>query len=241
MPRRPHLNLAGLPLHVIQRGNNRAACFFSEDDYRFYLYWLRRIAVHEGCRIHARVLMTNHIHLLLTPDRPEGVSRLMQTLGRRYVQYVNRTYRRSGTLREGRFKASLVDADNFLVKCYRYIETNPGRAGMVARPAEYPRSSGRGHFLGEGDDLVSAHAAYLALDKHEAKRRQAYAALCRVDLDEEDFNAIRASVNAGRMLGGERFREEISAALGMRVDPPPRGRPTHGSGGFAGEQGTLGF
>ncbi len=241
MPRRPRIALPGLPLHVVQRGNNRSACFFADDDYRFYLHWLRRIAEREGCRIHAWVLMTNHVHLLLTPGGADGASRLMQTLGRRYVQYINRTYRRSGTLWEGRFKASLVDADEYLLKCYRYIETNPVRAGMVAHPADYRWSSARSHFLGEPDDLLSDHPGYLALGGNENERRENYAALCRVDLDEEDMAAIRKSADTGQVLGSERFAAEIGAALGVRLAPAPRGRPKRGSGGFAGDQGSLEF
>ena len=239
MPRRPRIALPGLPQHVVQRGNNRGACFFAEDDYRFYLYWLRRIAEREGCRIHAWVLMTNHVHLLLTPDGVDNVPRLMQTLGRRYVQYINRSYRRSGTLWEGRYKASLVDADEYLLKCCRYIETNPVRAGMVAHPADYPWSSARCHFLGERNELLHDHPCYLALGKDEKERRENYAAICRVDLDEEDLTAIRKSSVAGQVLGGERFAAQIGEALGLRLAPAPRGRPKRGGGGLAGEQTDL--
>src|ERR1700689_5382550 len=130
MPRRRRVNLSGLPFHIVQRGNNRAACFFAEEDYRFYLHWLRLLSVKHHCSVHAYVLMTNHVHLLLTPEHPQGISRLVQGLGRRYVQYVNRFYKRSGTLWEGRFKASVVQAAEYLLRCYRYIELNPVRAGM---------------------------------------------------------------------------------------------------------------
>ena len=128
--------LAGVPAHVIQRGNNRDACFFHEDDYRFYRQCLAEACRRYGVDLHAYVLMTNHTHLLMTPACPEGISRVMQSLGRRFVQYMNKTYRRTGTLWESRHKASLVDAERYLLACYRYIELNPVRAGMVEHPAD---------------------------------------------------------------------------------------------------------
>ena len=137
MPRKPRMYLAGVPCHVVQRGNNRAACFFTDDDYAFYREVLadasRRYRVH----VHAYVLMTNHVHLLLSPQTVDGVSRVMQSVGRRYVQYVNKRYRRCGTLWESRHKASLVDAERYLLACYRYIELNPVTASMVPHPGDY--------------------------------------------------------------------------------------------------------
>ncbi len=115
----------------MQRGHNRAACFFAEEDYRFYLHWLKLGAEKYGCAVHAYVLMTNHVHLLLTPDAPNGNSQLMQSQGRRYAQYVNRFYKRSGSVREGRFKSSLIQAEDYLLACCRYIELNPVRGDMV--------------------------------------------------------------------------------------------------------------
>lgn len=137
MPRRARLLLPNVPLHVIQRGNNRQACFFADDDYRRYLDWLEEYAGKCGCRVHAYVLMTNHVHLLLSADSAGGVGALMKALGQRYVQYINRTYRRSGTLWEGRFRSCLTQDETYLLACQRYIELNPVRAAMVAHPAEY--------------------------------------------------------------------------------------------------------
>ena len=128
-------------LYVIQRGNNRQACFYADQDYQFFLEWLGKYAKETGCAIHAYVLMTNHVHLLVTPKQAESAGQLMKRLGQRYVQYVNRTYRRSGTLWEGRFRSCLTQDDEYLLRCYRYIELNPVRAGMVSHPAEYPWSS----------------------------------------------------------------------------------------------------
>jgi putative transposase len=240
MPRRPRLNLARVPLHVIQRGNNRQACFFAEEDYRFYLYWLKKGAEKYGCDIHAYVLMTNHVHLLVSRHGKTSVSGLMQSLGRRYVQYVNRIYKRSGTLWEGRFKASLVNAEEYLLLCYRYIELNPVRAGMVPDPGAYPWSSYRSHALGERDALIRDHELYLALGAKASERQRSYRELFRSQMDEEALTQIRKAASRELVLGNERFRQEIEAALGKRVEPRKRGR-RKGTGGIEGEQIGLEF
>jgi len=126
--------MADVPCHIIQRGNNRPVCFFSEQDYLFYLECLYDACRRYKVNLHAYVLMTNHVHLLMAPRTAEGISRVMQSIGRKYVQYINVGYKRSGTLWEGRHKSSLVDTDNYLLRCYRYIEMNPVRAGMVKHP-----------------------------------------------------------------------------------------------------------
>ena len=138
MARKPRFGLSAVPQHVIQRGNNREPCFFSEADYQFYLEYIRDAAERYQCAVHAYVLMTNHVHLLVSPEKHDSVPRFMQHIGRRYVQYINYAYRRSGTLWEGRYKASLVDVEKYLFTCYRYIELNPVRADMVRSPSEYP-------------------------------------------------------------------------------------------------------
>jgi putative transposase len=148
MPRTPRLTLPDVPQHVVQRGNNRQATFFAAEDYRLYLDCLREAAAKYGCALHAYVLMTNHVHLLITPSGRQAVARTMQSVGRRYVQYVNYVYRRSGTLWEGRYKSSLVESEGYLLLCYRYIELNPVRAGMVQRPEDYEGSSYRAHAFG---------------------------------------------------------------------------------------------
>lgn len=225
MPRLPKKWIGEVPLHIIQRGNNRAACFFADEDYRFYLHWLRLNAENYGCAIHAYVLMTNHVHVLLTPQKNGSASGLMQSLGRRYVQYVNRVYRRSGTLWEGRFKASLVDAERYLLSCYRYIELNPVRAGMAGHPAEYAWSSYRHHALGITDALITDHPLFDALGRTPAARIEAYHSLIKTALDGKDLNAIRSAVQDGGVLGSDRFRESIRAALGARAQHAMRGRP----------------
>ena len=139
MPRKPRFNLVGIPQHVIQRGHNREPCFYAEQDYQQYLDDLKEVAKKYECCIHAYVLMTNHIHMLVTPMVDHGISNMMQALGRRYVYYINKSYHRSGTLWEGRYKSSLIDSDKYLLVCMRYIELNPVRAAMVEHPGEYQR------------------------------------------------------------------------------------------------------
>ena len=163
MPRRARLSLPDLPVHIIQRGNNRQACFFSDEDARFYLDWLGEYAASTQCRLHAYVLMTNHVHLLLTPPTADAAGKLMKALGQRYVQYINRTYRRSGTLWEGRFRSCLTQEESYLLTCQRYIELNPVRAGMVEHPAEYLWSSYRANAQGEPNPLLSPHPHYWSL------------------------------------------------------------------------------
>ena len=149
MPRRARLVLPNVAVHIIQRGNNRQACFYTDDDYRFYLHWLDKSAEKAGCHVHAYVLMTNHVHLLISGQHGNSAAALMKALGQRYVQYVNRTYRRSGTLWEGRFRSCLTQEETYLLACQRYIELNPVRANIVAHPAEYPWSSYRGSKWGQ--------------------------------------------------------------------------------------------
>src|SRR5262245_53666365 len=219
------LDLPGVPLHIVQRGNNRAPTFFTDEDRRFYLQCLREAAERHSCEVHAYVLMTNHVHLLVTPYVSRGASRLMQSLGRRYVQYVNYHHRRTGTLWEGRFNASLVEGERYLLTCYRYIELNAVRAQMVERPEQYPWSSFRYHGLDQADPVVRDHPLYLALGRTQGERSKAYRALFRHEVEAAELKEIRNAVNHGFVLGTESFRQQVEQALGRRVRMPVRGRP----------------
>ncbi|MGD9788811.1 MAG: transposase [Sulfuricellaceae bacterium] len=225
MPRRARLVLPNVPLHIIQRGNNRQACFFADEDYRFYLDWLAEHASKSGCQVHAYVLMTNHVHLLISAERAEAPGALMKALGQRYVQYVNRVYRRSGTLWEGRFRSCLTQEETYLLACQRYIELNPVRAAMVAHPAEYRWSSYRANAQGETDPLVRPHSLYEALGLDAASRQAAYRELFRHDLEPGLVDEIRRATNGNFALGNERFAAQVSSALGKRVVPGKSGRP----------------
>lgn len=225
MPRKPRMYMAGMPCHVIQRGNNRDACFFAEQDYQFYLECLADACRRFRVAVHAYVLMTNHVHLLMTPEDAEGISRVMQSVGRRYVQYINFEYRRSGTLWEGRHKASLVDAETYLLTCMRYIELNPVRASMVRHPAEYPWSSYRTNGQGERSSLINPHPGYLDLGAEDQERLTAYRSLFATCVDYTDLHAIREAIQFCTPLGNERFKEQIEHALGRSTGYAKRGRP----------------
>ncbi|HKQ22951.1 MAG TPA: transposase [Burkholderiales bacterium] len=226
MPRKPRLQAAGLPVHIIQRGNNRQACFFAEDDYRFFLDHLAKLSKRFRCSLHAYVLMTNHFHLLLTSDLDTGPSLLMKFLGQRYVQYVNRVYKRSGSLWEGRFRSSLVQTERYVLGCYRYIEMNPVRANMVKHPGEYPWSSYAVNAIGKKVEWLIPHGEYLALGDDESRRRNAYARLFATELDPGVLSDIRISTHGGYAVGDSRFREQIERSLQQRATPRSRGRPS---------------
>lgn len=225
MPRRPRLVLPGVPLHLIQRGNNRQACFFADEDYRCYLEWLAAYAQQTGCRVHAYALMTNHVHLLVSGAESGATGALMKALGQRYVQYVNRVYRRSGSLWEGRYRSCPTQAASYFLVCQRYIELNPVRARMVDHPAEYRWSSYRGNAQGADDALLTPHPVYLALGVDANSRQAAYRALFRCELEPGLLDQIRAATNGNFALGDERFAAQISAALGRRASPGQSGRP----------------
>ena len=225
MPRRPRLALPGVPLHLIQRGNNRQVCFFAKEDYRFYLEWLHEHAGKNGCRLHAYVLMTNHVHLLISAENTEAPGALMKALGQRYVQYVNRVYRRSGTLWEGRYRSCPIQEEAYLLACQRYIELNPVRAGMVEHPGEYRWSSYRANGEGEENPLLSRHGLYEALGPDTASRQAAYRELFRYQLEPGLVDQIRRATNGNFVLGNERFAAEVAAVVGRRVSPGKSGRP----------------
>jgi putative transposase len=224
MPRRARLKVAGIPVHVIQRGNNRQACFFADDDYLFFLDCLAKIATRFRCAVHAYVLMTNHFHLLLTSELEDGPSLLMKFLGQRYVQYVNRTYRRSGSLWEGRFRSNLVQTENYILCCYRYIEMNPVRANMVRHPIDYRWSSHGANAGGKVIPWLDAHHEYLALGSDEDVRQGAYRELFRTELDQQLLRDIRISTHGGYAIGNSRFRDDIECALKQRATPRSPGR-----------------
>lgn len=225
MPRPPRLDLPGIAQHIVQRGNDRQPCFFTTENYRRYLHDLNEIAQREGCAIHAYVLMTNHAHLLVTPADFGCISRMMQALGRRYVRHVNRSYHRTGTLWEGRFKACLVASDAHLLQCHRYIELNPLRASMVADPRDYPWSSHRHNAFGEHDPLIRSHAIYRELAVDAQQRLARYRTFVMDEIDLKETDAIRAHLQRQHLYGPDRFRRAIEAQLGRTVGPRKIGRP----------------
>lgn len=225
MPRRARLSVAGNPHHVVQRGNNRSPCFFSERDYRFYLSCLREEAERYRCAVHAYVLNPDHVHLLVTPDSEDALSLMMRSLGSRYVHYINHVQRRTGTLWEGRYRSSIIESERYLLTCYRYIELDPIRLRLVAHPADYPWSSYRCHALGYGDSVIRDHPLYRALGATPEARALAYRELFRDPITEREIAEIRTSWKAGLVLGGDSFKNEIERIVERPVRPGKCGRP----------------
>lgn len=223
MARHPRFVLPGYAQHIIQRGNNRDIIFVDGQDYRFYRDRLGQACERYGCEIHAYVFMTNHVHLLMTPQTATAISQAMQSLGRAYVQYFNYRYCRTGTLWEGRFRASVIDADHYLLTCYRYIELNPVRAGMVQRPEEYPWSSYACNACGRADPLVTPHVLYQGLGASADECCAAYRALFASVLSAETLETIRESSNKAWAMGNNRFRERIEAMSSRQAAPKRRG------------------
>jgi len=225
MPRQPRISPIGVPQHIIVRGNNRQICFTNEDDMAFYLSCLKNYAEKHQLEIHAWVLMTNHIHLLCTPLKSNSLSKTMQDVGRLYVLYFNKTYKRTGTLWEGRYKSSLVQSECYLLTLYRYIELNPVRAQMVSDPADYSFSSYQINALGKKSSLCTFHPEYLALSKTKKKRLENYRTLFKQVLSPKLMNNIRKITNKGMAIGDEKFIEEIKVLTGVDLTPVNQGRP----------------
>lgn len=224
MPRRARMYIPGLPYHVVQRGNNRKACFIEDANYQHYLRLWQEVAQRYGVAVHAFCLMTNHIHFLVTPATETAISNTMKVVGSRYAQYVNRRYHRSGTLWEGRHRSSLVQSERYLLACYRYIELNPVRAHMVALPDEYRWSSYAVNGWGEAGWL-QPHAEYLNLGKTPEKRCRAYRELFQSELSEIDLQLIRRAAHYCQPIGDARFRQQIEAQFGFKRGRMKRGRP----------------
>jgi len=225
MPRPTRLNLAGIPQHITQRGNNHQACFFADTDYKLYLSLLAEACKRHHCSVHAFVLMTNHVHLLITPEIPTGVSLVIRDLGRDYVRQINKAYKRTGTMWEGRFKSSLVDKETYCLACYRYIELNPVRAGMVRHPARYQWSSFNFNASGEASDLLVPHDCWLALGNDNMSRLCTYKGLFEEALEQKQLEAIRYGVKKGLPTGNDKFKQQIEEALSIKLGNGKRGRP----------------
>lgn len=225
MPRKPRFFLPDIPAHIVQRGHSREPVFFEDSDYRAYLHWLAEAASRYECAIHAYVLMTNHIHILATPANQQGIGQMMQYIGRHYVPYINYTYGASGSIWEGRYKASLIHDEQYLLTCMRYIELNPVRANMTKTPGQYRWSSHRANAQGKEDKLLTLHPLYLRLGKTNTSRQEAYRALFKAHLDEKDLKDIRAAWQTGTPLGNDHFKERIERKLKAKVGHSRRGRP----------------
>ncbi|MFT5739991.1 MAG: putative transposase [Gammaproteobacteria bacterium] len=223
MPRKARIVLPGQPQHIIIRGVNREPVFYQTDDYYYYLDRLSYAIEKHGCIIHAYVLMTNHVHLLITPSFEHSISKAIQTLGRYYVQYFNQRNRRTGTLWEGRYKAAMVDSEQYLLTCYRYIELNPVRAKMVEHPSDYPWSSYRCNAAGQTNSIVTPHQEYQNLATTTEARQRCYRTLFDAQIPKKRIDEIRKTTNQEWVLGSDYFKSKIETQLQRQVKPGSRG------------------
>ncbi len=226
MPRKRRFYRPGVPAHVFQRGhNNREPVFFDDQDYLAYLRFLKASADALGCLIHAYVLMTNHVHLLVTPRNANDISLLFQGVGRHFVPYINKTYQSRGSLWEGRHKGHILDSEDYFLICMRYIEMNPLRAGMVEHPARYRWSSYAANAQGIDNAVIEPHELYMSLGKTSEARQEAYRGLFATAINVDELELIRASLHSGTPLGNDRFKQQIESAVGRSVGFNQRGRP----------------
>ena len=224
MPGRTRMYMPGMPYHIVQRGNNRKACFIEPENYLYYLELWQVLSRHYGVAVHAYVLMTNHIHFMATPETETALSNTMKVVGSRYAQYINKKYHRTGTRWEGRHRSSLIQSDRYLLTCMRYIEFNPVRADMVDRPEKYQWSSYG--FNAWGDvSWLSPHDIYRQLGNTDESRCHAYRELFRYQLSEHDLHAIREAAHYCQPVGDDRFRQQIEQQYGIKLGQKKRGRP----------------
>lgn len=226
MPRKPRFFLPNIPVHIVQRGHSRGPVFFESQDYATYAHWLKEGSKKYDIAVHAFVLMTNHIHLLITQTKAKNVSLFMQFIGRNYVPYINYKYGKSGSIWEGRYKASIVQEETYFLAVMRYIELNPVRANMVDLPGHY-RWSSYCHNAGDREiRFIRPHPVYLDLGKTERERYSAYQNLFEGHLNAEEMKRIHESWLTGTPLGNDLFRDEVERQLQCKVGIARRGRPT---------------
>ena len=217
--------LSEYPHHIVQRGHDRNVVFAGDADFRYYLDTLIEFKADYGVQVYAYCLMTNHVHLLLAPTDYKGLGQLMKRLAGRQTRYRNRLERRSGTLWESRYKSSLVDADEYLLACVRYIELNPVRAGMVADPGEYAWSSYRARTGAADCSLLDTIPAMETFTTNGENDHTTHADYIRSAIPEGEWELIRTAVSRGQLTGGDRFVEEIKRITGRRIEARGRGRP----------------
>ena len=225
MARLPRYNIINQPQHIIQRGNSGQQIFFDPQDYQYYRDCLEAAAYNYNLKVHAFVLMPNHVHILATPGNPDTVSRTIQSIGRNYVQYFNECNQGVGTIWEGRYRATIVDSKSYLLTCSRYIELNPVRAGLAKTPKDYPWSSYSRNASNRSNELISPHNEYAKLGTSDKERASAYRALFKQKINSETIQTITEATLKGWVLGDARFARKIEKLCGRRATPLPKGRP----------------
>jgi putative transposase len=225
MPRLPRLFAPDIPAHITVRGNDCQDIFHCDGDRFVFRSSLQSACARHGVTLHAYVLMSNHVHLLATGAEPSSIAKAIQSIGRQYVWYFNSRYSRTGTLWEGRYRATLVDTDGYFLVCHRYIDLNPVRAGIVSHPAEYPWSSYRHYALAIDDELVTPHATVLELGQTPERRAMAYQRMFTAALDDEVLRRIRHCSRNGWALGGDDFCRRLEQSGTRRTQPLRCGFP----------------
>lgn len=225
MPRQPRLVVPEYPHHVILRGNNKSAIFYNDTNRRFFIECLKETKEKTKSTIYAYCLMINHVHLLIVPSTEKSLGNMIQSLGRRYVQYINKLHKRTGTLWEGRFKSSLVSKDEYLLTCSRYVELNPVRAKMVKHPKDFPWSSYNFKAEGKQDELLDNDPVYMGLGKTPKERQTNYKEWIERSVPDEELSLIRNTTHKGGIFGNKEFSEEIAKLVGKDVVLRSRGRP----------------
>ncbi len=225
MPRKKRFYQPGVPAHVFQRGHNKEPVFFDDEDYLAYLRFLKASADDLECLIHAYVLMTNHVHLLVTPKAENDISLLFQNIGRHFVSYMNKTYRRRGSLWEGRHKGNILESEAYFLICMRYIEMNPVRAAMVDHPGKYRWSSYAANAQGVDNAILQPHALYFSLGETPEARQARYRAGFVTANHPDELELIRACLHSGTPLGSDHFKKTIESTIGCCVGYSSRGRP----------------
>jgi putative transposase len=225
MARLPRLTIPGYPHHIIQRGNNRQAIFSGTADYELLLGLVDEHARRQHVAVHGYVLMSNHFHLLATPETEEGIPQMMQSIGRQYVRNYNQKHARTGTLWEGRYKSTLIQAERYLLTCMVYMDLNPVRAGMVADPADYPWSSHQ-HYIGRRvDKLLTPHPLYWELGNTPFSRDEAYSNMVRSGISEQEKQALTNATLRGWALGEADYVADLQRRTERRVLKSQAGRP----------------
>ena len=224
MPRRKRNYLPGFPYHLVQRGNNRQPCFRSREDYEGYLELWREKSRWYGVQVHAYCLMTNHIHFIVSSEVVDAISNTMKVVGSRYAYHFNKRYGRTGTLWEGRHRSSLIDTDNYLLTCFRYVESNPVRAGLVTTPEAYEWSSYTINST-PARSWLTPHPIYLALGRDLKQRADAYQGLFDCDITENQLGLIRQATHYSQPIGDDKFCRNIESKFNLRTGYTARGRP----------------
>jgi putative transposase len=228
MARLPRLIIPHQPHLVTQRGHDQQAIFRDGEDYRIFLQSLRDAIRQYGVALHAYVFLPNHMHLLVSPGDAQGLGKMLQWLGRCYVPYFNHKYQRTGSLWQGRYKTTVVDAASFLLPCMHYVELDPVRTGLVTDPGAYGWSSYAHHAGITPDPHITDHPLYWQLGNTPFEREVTYRLLVEQALGPNQFAMLEQGLGKGWAVGSTEFKAMLEKQVQRRVQPAKRGRPAKG-------------